>query len=376
MTRASATTNTDAGAAGEPPRTASLTPNRPSDEPSEPWYDQVALLERVKARERAREPVLQLIAAQAEARAQETRTWTMDRAWPAHRLREAWVCARHGSRYVAQYSASAAGWLRDEDYARLRRAAARYERNATARPPGYPPSGLAALLHIGELAAAGAGGPRLLGYAIGALDQLSRRMRAVRTDREPARLQRASRLARDRRSPTSPAAAGSPITFRIPRPPWPSWVALDDHGAPLIVDGELVPREVVGVCAPPPANSDEYRVILRDAYLLNRGHFASHADGRTQMSVNSERLTGGHTGRAAAGPYPDDRERRDRVDRDVLELARRGAMSVTDARRVSPDVRAAVLADVRRRDAAEVRHQAAELRRRLAELRSPNPSSP
>ena len=221
-----------------------------------------------------------------------------------------------------------------------------------------------------------AGGPRLLGYAIGALDQLSRRMRAVRTGRDPARLQRASRLASDRRSPAAPVPGMTTrITFRIPRPPWPPWVELGDQGAPLIVDGELVLRDVVGACAPPAVNSDEYRIILRDAYLLNRGRFASHVDGRTQMSVNSERVTGGHTGRAAAGPYPDDRERRDRVDRDVLELARRTAMSVADAQRVTPDVRASVLADVRRCDAAEVRRQAGELQRRLAEPRTPNAPS-
>ena len=76
-----------------------------------------------------------------------------------------------------------AGPLYPDDYARLRRAVARYERNHTAAPEGYPAGGLGALLHLGALAGAGElpGGPRTLRYAVGALDQLSRRMRAIAT---------------------------------------------------------------------------------------------------------------------------------------------------------------------------------------------------
>jgi hypothetical protein len=367
VTRASAPATTGAGAACRRPKTAALTPEPASGGTVGLRFDTAAVLERVAARERAREPVLALIAAQAQARTGEVRTWALDRGWPRDRLREAWVCARHGARFVAEYGASAAGWLRDEDYARLRRAVARYERNSASRPVGYPASGLAALLHIGELAGAGAGGPRLLGYAIGALDQLSRRMRAVHTEHQPARLQRASRLARDRRTPSPPT---TPIAFRIPTARWPRWVQLDDHDQPVIVDGKLLLRDESGGWAPP-INSTEYRVVLRDAYLLSRGYLAAHTDGRAQMADHSEHHTGGRSGHAAPGPYPDPRDQRDQVDRDMLELAHRSGMTLTQTQQLSNHVRASVLAQLRQRDANAIRQQAQALHRRLT-----NPSTP
>ncbi|MDP8908355.1 MAG: hypothetical protein M3N47_04395, partial [Chloroflexota bacterium] len=181
-------------------------------------------------------------------------------------------------------------------------------------------------------------------------------------------VQRASRLARERRAPAAPT---SPIAFRIPGARWPRWVKRDEHGQPLIVNGEL---QLHGGWAPP-ANSDEYRIVLRDAYLLSRGHLAPHIDGRAEMAINTERLTAGRTGAAAAGPYPDGPDRRDRVDRDVLELARRSNISLADAHRISPDVRSDVLAQLRRRDAETIRHQAAALRRRLTDLSDPDAST-
>jgi hypothetical protein len=100
------------------------------------------------------------------------------------------------------------------------------------------------------------------------------------TEHKPARLQRACRLARDRRTPSPPT---TPIAFRIPIARWPRWVQLDEHDQPVIVDGKLVLRDQTGAWAPP-INSTEYRVVLRDAYLLSRGYLAAHTDGRTQMA--------------------------------------------------------------------------------------------
>jgi hypothetical protein len=369
VTRASAPTTSGVRAAHKRPKTAALTSEPASRGTVEARFDTAAVLERVAARERAREPVLTLIAAQAQARAQEVRTWTLDRGWPRDRLREAWVCARHDAGFVAEYGASAAGWLRDEDYARLRRAVARYERNSACRPVGYPASGLAALLHIGELAAAGAGGPRLLGYAIGALDQLSRRMRAVDTEHKPARLQRAARLARDRRTPSPPT---TPIAFRIPTARWPRWVQLDHHHQPVIVDGKLVLRDESGAWAPP-INSTEYRVVLRDAYLLSRGYLPGHTDGRTQMATHTQHQTGGPSGHAAPGPYPDPRHQRDQVDRDLLELAHRSGLTLTQTQHISHHVRTSVLAQLRQRDATAIHQHAQALHRRLT---NPNTQPP
>jgi hypothetical protein len=102
--------------------------------------------------------------------------------------------------------------LYGDDYARLRRAVARYQRNHTAAPKGYPAGGLGALLHLGALAGVGElpGGPRTLRFAVGALDQLSRRMRAIVTADSATHAQHASQRARRRREPPPRAATRLP----------------------------------------------------------------------------------------------------------------------------------------------------------------------
>ena len=108
-----------------------------------------------RERELQRRPVLEAIAGQARERAAEVAGWGLERSWPFSRLREAWVVARHGPIAAADSGPAGAGPLYPDDYARLRRAVARYERNHTAAPDGYPAGGLAALLHLGALAGAG-----------------------------------------------------------------------------------------------------------------------------------------------------------------------------------------------------------------------------
>ena len=93
---------------------------------------------RVRAREAQRRPVLEAIAEQAAGRALEVAGWGLERSWPVGRLREAWVVARWGALAAADGGPSRAGPLYGEDYARLRRAVARYERNRTAAPDGLP----------------------------------------------------------------------------------------------------------------------------------------------------------------------------------------------------------------------------------------------
>ena len=175
-----------------------------------------------------RRPVLEAIAEQAADRALEVASWGLSRSWPVGRLREAWVVARWSPLAAADGGPSRAGPLYGEDYARLRRAVARYERNQTAAPAGYPSGGLGALLHVAALAGAGevAGGPRTLRYAVGALDHLSRRMRAVATADSAEHARRAAGRARRRREPARRALA---LTFRQA---WPPWVLLDERGQP------------------------------------------------------------------------------------------------------------------------------------------------
>ena len=126
--------------------------------------------------------MLESIVRRAQTRALEVASWGLERAWSFSRLREAWVVARYGAMAAADSGPAGAGPLYPDDYARLRRAVARYERNASAAPNGYPAGGIAALLHLATLAGAQpTAGPRTLRYAVGALDQLSRRMRALAT---------------------------------------------------------------------------------------------------------------------------------------------------------------------------------------------------
>ena len=75
----------------------------------------------------------------------------------------------------------------------------------------------------------------------------------------------------------------------------------------------------------------------------------------------------GATSVRRSGPYPAP-EHRPGAERDVLELAKRAGLTLEQAQRVQPDVRAGLLAQLRRRDAETVRQEAAALRQRLAEL--------
>jgi len=360
VTRTSASNHANNSAASNPANNSAMTIR--GEVPAVPAvWDTETLLARVAARERERQPVLELIARQVSQRSQEVRGWGLERAWPASRLREAWVHARYGAWEAAEWGAGAAGRIDQDDHARLRRAVARYERNTQARPEGYPAAGLAALMHLGELAGAG-GGPRTLRYAIGALDQLSRRMRAVHSSADAQRVQRSIRLAAARHQPDEPR---TPLIFRLPGPRWPRWVKLTPNGAPLIIDGELQ----VHADWAPAAGSDAYRSVARDAHLLDQGWLPLNLDGRAAMRANAstyDPATGTH--RTTPGPYPAPEQRsRTQTDRDVLELAHHSGLSRDEAERVAPAVREALLGEIRAKNARRVRAERADLQRRLTE---------
>jgi hypothetical protein len=321
-----------------------------------PALDFDGLLERVAARQAARAPVLAIIAAQAQQRAFELAGWGLERSWPASRLREAWVVARYGQSAAAQSGAGGAGPLYGDDYARLRRAVARYERNRSARPDGFPASGLGGLLQIGALASETAG-PRTVRYAIGALDQLSRRMRAHASAESVQRISAAQRRACGRR--IEPPA--SRLAFRLPGPRWPSWLTVDEHGLPVFSDG----LAVINPQLAPPAESDAYRTVIRDAYLIAGCRLPLMLDGRTTMRL-----------RDTAAIPPADRRGRE-LDRDLTELAHRTGQPQATWAHVRPELRAGILAELRATDARQARAETQAFREHIAQtITTPGRNAP
>ena len=237
----------------------------------------------------------------------------------------------------------------------LRRAVARWERNSQARPEGWPAGGLAALLHIGTLAAAGEipDPPRLLPYAIGRLDQLSKRLRAHNTATSTQRLNNAAARARRRREP--PAA---PL-FHY-RATWPAWILLPGHTEPAFDEhGRLQLNERHTAAGwIPPADGDTYRLAIRDAHLLARRSLPVEADGRTIMSLRDR----GQIERAGK-PVPPSVE-----EIELRELAHRTGEPIRLVRGLSPAYRAAWLAELRHRDADQARRELAAFRATLAGL--------
>jgi hypothetical protein len=345
VTRVRATAGTNASSAISAPKTASLTVVGPQGPGEITVWDEQALRARVAARVAARAPVLEVIASQAARRALEVAGWTLDRGWPLGRVGEAWVVWRYGALSAAEHSAGAAGPLQADDPARLRRAAARYERHVAARPQGFPEQALAALAQIARVAGERDARPQTLHYAIGALDQLSRRMRASQTADDPARRDRqAARAKRRLRARQQPG----PLAFRTLA--WPSWVALDQYGDPILSDGELTLVDQQGV-APAPGREDPcYLAVLRDAHLLKGLWAPLHTDGRATMAHGDDRDPEHDRRRARPGPYPAPQHRA-RPEPEDLELARRAAITVRDAQHVDASLRDRLLKQLRADDA-------------------------
>ncbi|MGO9955969.1 MAG: hypothetical protein ACLP50_08300 [Solirubrobacteraceae bacterium] len=317
-------------------------------------WDPEALIARVKAREAQRAPVLAAIAKDAQARAIEVADWGLERAWPSARLREAWLVARYGAMAAADSGPAGAGPLGPEDYARLRRAVARYERNHAAAPDGYPAAGLAALLHIGATATERRlhNAPRTLRYAIGALDHLARRMRAIATADSARRHQAAARRAEERRQRPQRAEK---FAFRIPG--WPAWILTPGHDEPRFERGALVLDERNAARAPAPHTS-AYRTAIRDAYLLAGQPLPLEVDGRRQMALR-------HTRQLEPAQQP---ERPGIDELELRELAHRTGEPLTLLRRLSPTYRQAWLNERRQSDAAQARADTAAFRQQLADL--------
>jgi hypothetical protein len=299
--------------------------------------------ERVAAAEAARRPRVELIAEHAQRRANEVAVSVVGRGWPAWRLQEAWVVWRHDALLVGEHHGGLAGPLQPGDVVLLQRAAQRYEDNASTRPAGWPAGGYAALRQLAELARQRDVRPQILHYAICALEQLSRRMHAIATAEDPERF--AKQLARARRRRQPPTQG--PLQFRTApaQSGWPHWLTLDEHGAPLLCDGELRVLDVAGA----PARGDErYREALRDAYLLAGLRPPPHADGRSALGEHAGVYDPdlGHR-RALPPPYPAPKHARADSDPADRELARLTHTDVCVARRLDVDERDRRLHDAR-----------------------------
>jgi hypothetical protein len=315
-------------------------------------WDPEAIVARVRERELQRRPVLEAIAGQARERAAQLAGWGLERSWPCSRLREAWVVARNGPTAAANSGPAGAGPRYPDDYARLRRAVARYQRNHTAAPQGYPAGGLAALLHLGALAGAGElpGGPRTLRYAVGALDQLSRRMRAIATADSAARRDSGAERARRRREPAPRALQ---LGFRAK---WPPWVLTDHDGNPVFDRLGMLKLNPDARCGVPPAGSEQYRSTIRYAYLLAGRQLPVDIDGRKQMALRHQR----QLERAERQPPASLQEL------ELRELSHRTGQPIGVLRGLSPDYRAAWLAHRRQQDAQRARAEILAFKQQIA----------
>ena len=327
-------------------------------------WDHEALERRVAARLAARQPVWELIAAQSACRADEVCGWTLERGWPVSRLREAWVVWRHGSMCAGELGAAPAGHLEPDDPQRLRRALARYERHGAARPTGFPAGGLAVLAAIAAIAAERAARPQTLHFAIGLLDQLSRRMRAADTADDARRRQRAVTRARRRHD-----ARPDGLMFAFRSAAWPAWVALDETGDPRLDGDELVLADRPGIQAAPDRQDPIYRQTLRDAQLLAGLWPCAEADGRTAMAANSSGydLDDAHR-RARPGPYGPPPDRRARSDIADLRLAQLAAIPLRSVHQLSTELRDQLLEQHTTARTTQRTNERHILSQRLAEL--------
>jgi hypothetical protein len=352
------------------PETASLTDERPDAVMASFEATRAARFARFEALRAARQPVFDVIAMQSHRRAAEVASWGLDRGWPRQRVREAFAVWRYGAMHVAEHSWDAAGALSADDIARLQRAVTRYERYAVARPSGYPAGGLAALEEIAATAAERNAKPYRLHYAIRALDQLSRRMRASDTVDDDDRLTRRSRRAQRRALPGDERRPAHKdelrFHFRVPRLAghrWPAWVDVDAAGEPRLVDGDLVVRDAFKArpgyerqpWVAPTRSSEQYRDVLRDVYLLRGLWPPIDADGRSAMAQFDDRGND-HLGprRALPGPYALPEHWRTTPDPADLELAHLApAMGLRRVQRLDIDARDQLLDELRARARAE-----------------------
>lgn len=376
---------TKAVAASTRSATASLTDEVSAVRLADLEATRAARFERFAALQAERQPVLDLIASQAAQRAADVASWSVDRGWPLHRVREAFAVWRFGAAWVAEHSWQAAGPLEAGDPDRLRRAGRRYVRHLGAAPTTYPDEPLAALQAITETAAARGARPLTLHYAIRQFDQMTRRMRASDTVDDERRLQRRTAGARRRFDRADPD--GVAFSWRAPDwSPWPPWVKRDSHGDPLLVDGALVVEEHCKAPAgsehqpwvAPRPGTPAYNAVLADVHLLAGLWPPASGDGRRAMADGDDRGDNDlGPRRAHPGPYRPPASWGSKPDVEDLELAHRVAhLRLQDIQRLDVDERDRLLADARAYDRREQAERAEELRARLSKRSGDRPTPP
>ena len=340
VTRARVTAPKSTVAAPKPaPQTASMTegPASPDLELAVGEYTKRVELaqQRVAAAEAAQRSRAQLIADQAAHRAAELADSPADRGWPAWRVQEAFVVWRRGAEFAGERHAGEAGPLAPGDLELLARTAQAYEEDAIACPVGWPECGYAALERFAELAR-GRGPdarPQILHHAIRELALLAEQMHAIANEHDPDRHAKQVARARRRRQPPSPAP--DPLRFHLAAAsPWPHWAALDEHGAPIILDEHLQILDVLGA---PTRDEDRYRDVLRDAYLAAGLRPPPHADGRSARADRGTHDPASGRRRAQPPPYHAPGRGRDQADPADVELARLTKISLRAAQRLDVD---------------------------------------
>ena len=254
----------------------------------------------VAALEAARRPLVELVAGHAARRADELDASATDRGWPAWRVKEAWVVWRHGADVAGELGPGHAGPLEPDDLTLLAGAVSCYETHAARRTPGWPAGGYAALQEIARRARARDARPLILHWAIVELHELSLRMQAISRADDPDRLAAMVARARRRRASRPPRRAA------VPHQPvrWPAWVALDERGAPILTDDGLQLVDVPGApLARPHRGEEDYREVLRDAYLVAGLWPPAEADG-VATRARTPALTTSSSASGACCPAP------------------------------------------------------------------------
>jgi len=361
VTRARVSGPNSAVAAIKPvPQTASMT-ERPASRDLEVKVVDFAMRvelaqQRVAAAQAAQRSRAQLMAEQAAQRAAELTDSPTDRAWPTWRVQEAFLVWRRGAAFAGEGHAGEAGPLQPGDLELLARTAQAYEEDALACPVGWPEGAYAALRHLTELTR-GRGPdarPQILHHAIRELGLLASQMHAIANEHDPARhAKQIARARRRRQPPCSPTP--NPLAFRVAAAsPWPHWTALDEHGAPIILDEQLVLLDVLG--APTP-DEDRYRDVLRDAYLVAGLRPPPHADGRSARADRGTYDLDTDRRRAQPPPYHAPGRHGDQADAADIELARLTNTPLRAAQRLDIDERDRRLHNARATHADQTRDQ-------------------
>jgi hypothetical protein len=111
----------------------------------------------------------------------------------------------------------------------------------------------------------------------------------------------------------------------------------------------------------PPIDSDQYRMIVRDAYLLAGRQLPADVDGRKLMALRHQ----GKLDPAVRRPPPSAQQR------ELGELAHRTGQPTSQLARLSPAYRQAWLVQLRQHDAQRAWHEIIAFKQHIATITEP-----